>query len=151
MFVLIASSSAFRRRLYQDVLQDLGHRVSVAPGGVDCLEQVRANNPDLLLLESSLLWGGSEGVLEILQGRNYAQQVRTLLIAAGSSSLDWFRLSRFRVEDCLFRVPTAQELQRIIGSGAPVAASGELVTRGSKPDERRAVQPSGSSTSGRYP
>src|SRR5689334_21457257 len=66
MHVLIASSSAFRRDLYQQAVHSLGHEVVLADGGVDCVQQMRSHRPDLLVLEAPLLWGGSDGVLEIM-------------------------------------------------------------------------------------
>jgi CheY-like chemotaxis protein len=117
MHVLIASSSAYRRELYQQAIHSLGHDVSLADGGVDCIEQVRVRRPDLLVLEAPLHWGGCDGVLDMLQGRN-SFRLRVILVAAGTGSIDWFQLSRFRVDDVLFRLPTLQELQRAIGDAA---------------------------------
>jgi CheY-like chemotaxis protein len=114
MHVLIASSSAFRRSLYLDALDGLGHEATVAHGGVDCVEQVRLRRPDLLLLEAPLLWGGTDGVLEILQEPLSQFRTRVILVAVGAGNIDWFQLSRFRVDDVLFRLPTVPELQRAI-------------------------------------
>jgi len=114
MHVLIASSSAFRRDYYQKTLQALGHEVSLAQGGVDCIEQVASRRPDVLMLEAPLLWGGSDGVLDLLQGPQKEAPMRVIVIAIGSGHIDWFQLSRYRVEDVLFRLPNAHELQRSI-------------------------------------
>jgi CheY-like chemotaxis protein len=116
MHVLIASSSAFRRDYYHQTLRALGHDVALAQGGVDCIEQVGRQWPDVLVLEAPLLWGGSDGVLDVLQDLQTQTRMRVIVIAIGSGNIDWFQLSRFRVEDVLFRLPTAQELQRAIQS-----------------------------------
>jgi len=121
MHILIASSSAFRRGLYEDAVHGLGHDVSLADGGVACVQQLRLRAPELLLLEAPLLWGGCDGVLDCLQNQE-ARPTRVIVVAAGNGSIDWFQLSRFRVDDVLFRLPTAQELQRAIGNSAPGAA-----------------------------
>jgi CheY-like chemotaxis protein len=118
MHILIASSSAFRRDLYQRAIHGLGHNVFLADGGIDCVRQMRAQHPDVLLLEAPLLWGGCDGVLDILQNLTPSEP-RVILVAAGTGSIDWFRLSRFRVDDVLFRLPTVQELQQAIGNAAP--------------------------------
>jgi DNA-binding response OmpR family regulator len=114
MHVLIASSSAFRRDLYRQAIQELGHEVSVADGGVDCVDQLHDRPADLVVLEAPLLWGGSDGVLEMLQGSGVQPCVRVIVVAVGPGSIDWFQLSRFRVDDVLFRLPSKQELQRAI-------------------------------------
>lgn len=113
MQVLVASSSAYRRDVYRQSIQRLGHEVLLADGGVDCVQQMRERPPHVLLLEAPLLWGGSDGVLDVMNGQG--SSTRVVLVAAGTGSIDWFQLSRFRVDDVLFRLPTLQELQRAIG------------------------------------
>jgi CheY-like chemotaxis protein len=115
MHVLIASSSAFRRDLYRQVIDGLGHEVTFASGGVDCIEQLHLRRPDLLLLEAPLPWGGADGVLEVLHQLGNQVRTKVILVAVGAGSIDWFQLSRFHVDDVLFRLPTAPELQRAIG------------------------------------
>jgi CheY-like chemotaxis protein len=125
MHVLIASSSAFRRDLYRQVIDGLGHEVTFASGGVDCIQQLHLRRPDLLLLEAPLLWGGADGVLQVLHERRNEFQSRVILVAVSAGSIDWFQLSRFHVDDVLFRLPTVPELQRAIGgapAGAPIRA-----------------------------
>ena len=117
MQVLVASSSAFRRDLYRQAIDSLGHEVLLADGGIDCVQQMRSHPPQVLLLEAPLLWGGSDGVLEVLNGQGKTV-TRVILVAAGTGSIDWFQLSRFRVDDILFRLPTLQELQRAIDTHA---------------------------------
>ena len=121
MHVLIASSSAYRRDFYQQAVHRLGHDVSTAEGGVDCVQQVRVCHPDLLVLEAPLLWGGCDGVLDILQEFDRVHP-QVVLVAAGTGSIDWFSLSRFRVENVLFRLPSVQELQRAVGDALSAAA-----------------------------
>jgi CheY-like chemotaxis protein len=128
MQVLIVSSSSFRRRQYQQAIESLGHEVTLAHGGVDCLEQFRVHQPDVLVLEAPIPWGGSEGVLDLLQSECGGQQVRVILVAVGMGPIDWFQLSRFRLDDLLFRVPTAHDWERSLGvvSAAPAAPAAQL-------------------------
>jgi DNA-binding response OmpR family regulator len=117
MHVLVASSSPHRQTFYRDAIMGLGHDVSLAQGGVECLHALRRSTPDLLLLETPLLWGGSDGVLEVFQDES-SHPPPVILIAAGWWGDDWFHLSRFRADDFLFRVPTAHELAQAIQSVA---------------------------------
>lgn len=116
MHILIASSSAYRQELYREAIEGLGHEVGVARGGVDCIQHLSTKHADVLVLEAPLLWGGSDGVLDVLQGEAREKAVPVILVAVGSGSIDWFGLSRFRVDDFLFRVPTGQELGRAIAA-----------------------------------
>lgn len=115
MHIVVASSSLHRQSTYREAIEGLGYRVSPASGGVDCLEQLQRNSAGLLILEAPLLWGGSDGVLDVVQNQ-WNRELPVILVAVGSGSIDWFQLSRFRVDDFLFRVPNAQELEQAIYS-----------------------------------
>lgn len=114
MHIVVASSSAYRQALYRDAISALGYEVLTANGGVECIERLRDCSVALLLLEAPLLWGGSDGVLDIVQHQMEVSPP-VIVVAVGSGSIDWFQLSRFRVDDFLFRVPTSHELERAIG------------------------------------
>jgi CheY-like chemotaxis protein len=109
MEVLSASSSGHRQRLYRAALEGLGHTVRTAAGGLECVEQLRRSLPDVLLLEAPLLWGSSDGVLAVLQ-QELGATLPVILVAVGTGSIDWFELSRYRIDDLLFRIPTRSEL-----------------------------------------
>jgi CheY-like chemotaxis protein len=110
MRILVASSSVFRQQFYQEVVEKLGHEISVTSGGLDCVSQLRASPPDLLILEAPLHWGGAEGVLEVAQNELGSRELPVILVAVSAGPIDWFQLSRFRIDDFLFRLPTLQEL-----------------------------------------
>jgi CheY-like chemotaxis protein len=125
MHILVASSSAFRQSMYREAVESLGHRVTVASGAVDCVARIREGRPDVLILEAPLFWGGAEGVLQVVESEK-GPPVPVILVAVGTGSIDWFRLSRFRVEHILFRVPTAQELGEAVQRVLPASGSGLL-------------------------
>ena len=110
MRILVASSSVFRQQFYQEVAEKLGHDVSLTSGGLDCVSQLRSSPPDLLILEAPLHWGGAEGVLEVAQNELGSSALPVILVAVGAGPIDWFQLSRFRIDHFLFRLPTLQEL-----------------------------------------
>jgi CheY-like chemotaxis protein len=114
MHVLVGSSSAFRQQCYRESVEVLGHRVSIATDGLECIRMIRTERPDLLILEAPLLWGGAEGVLELAQEESESSQLPVILVAIGAGLIDWFQLSRFRIDHLLFRLPTAQELGRAV-------------------------------------
>src|SRR6188508_671451 len=102
MHIVVASSSAYRQALYRDAISALGYEVLTANGGVECIDRLRDCSVALLLLEAPLLWGGSDGVLDIVQHQMEVSPP-VIVVAVGSGSIDWFQLSRFRVDDFLFR------------------------------------------------
>jgi CheY-like chemotaxis protein len=131
MHIVVASSSVHRQTLYREAIEGLGHRVSAANGGVECVEQLRDDSTSLLVLEAPLLWGGSDGVLDIIQN-DLKGRLPVILVAVGSGSIDLFQLSRFRVDDFLFRVPGASELERSISTLASKADNRKRPDRANK-------------------
>ncbi len=118
MNVLVASASPYRQSMYREAIRQLGHDVAVAGSAVECVERLRQAVPDVLILEAPLAWGGSDGVLEVAEEELGDEAPPVIVLAVGSGSIDWFQLSRFRIDDFLFRVPTTQELGRAITSVA---------------------------------
>jgi DNA-binding response OmpR family regulator len=125
MYIVVASSSPYRQATYRDALEKLGHRVATSGNGIECLELLRAERPDLLLLEAPLQWGGSDGILEVVEQDLGSHELPVIVLAVGSGSIDWFQLSRFKIDDFLFRVPTMHELGRAIDAVAARSANGD--------------------------
>ena len=118
MEILVACASPYRQSMYREAIEQLGHHVAVAGSAVDCVERLRQAVPDVLILEAPLAWGGSDGVLEVAEEELGDEAPPVIVLAVGSGSIDWFQLSRFRIDDFLFRVPTTHELGRAISSVA---------------------------------
>ena len=108
--VLVASSSAYRRWWYVEQLRLHDLEVSTAQDGLDCIQQMRAVPPDVVLLEPSLLWGGSQGVLAVRSEEPDFQQIPVVLVAVNGVSPDWYDLSRYSVQGLLLRRPSGQKL-----------------------------------------
>src|SRR5262245_28127256 len=123
MRILVASSSAHRRAFYRTAIEGLGDEVRVVANGIQCAECLREGRPDLLVLETPLLWGGSDGVLAVVQEKWGLGRLPVILVAAAFSADDFFRLGKFRLDNFLFHVPTAVELRDAIA-----AASARLPT-----------------------
>jgi len=118
MRILVASSSVHRQAFYREAIEGLGDEVRVAASGVECAASLRQERPDLLVLETPLQWGGSDGVLAVLQEQTGDGPLPVILVAAAFSADDFFRLGRFRLDNFLFHVPTAAELHRAIANFA---------------------------------
>jgi CheY-like chemotaxis protein len=140
MQILVASSSPYRQTMYRTAIESLGHEVTIAGSAVECVQRLREAVPEVLVLEAPLPWGGSDGVLEVAQSELGSATPPVIVLAVGMGSIDWFQLSRFQIDDFLFRVPTTHELGRAIQSVAAQRRRHEA--RG-----RREPQPSGTSQS----
>lgn len=65
--VLVAVPYEGRRDRYCDYLARNGFRVSDAENGLECLRALQQQPPDILVLHRDLLWGGGDGVLNVMQ------------------------------------------------------------------------------------
>jgi len=63
LHVLIAVRDATVLEYYRVFLAWEGHTVETAKTGISCMARMRSEVPDLLVLDSDLLWGGEAGVL----------------------------------------------------------------------------------------
>ena len=66
--ILIAVADESLRIHYGLLFAEQGYRVVTASGGPECLNKLCRVVPEVLILDKDLLWGGAEGVLEVLRG-----------------------------------------------------------------------------------
>jgi CheY-like chemotaxis protein len=66
--ILIAVADESLRIHFGLLFAEHGYRVVTASGGLECLNRLCRVVPEVLILDKELLWGGAEGVLEVLRG-----------------------------------------------------------------------------------
>jgi DNA-binding response OmpR family regulator len=79
--VLITEVDAELRDIYRLFLVERGFAVETASDGLECLAKLRRREPDLLILDQELLWGGADGVLAWM--RETASDTPVVLTTAG--------------------------------------------------------------------
>ena len=114
MKVLAASQSAFRRDWYVDQLRLYGIEVATAVDGIDCVVQMRTWHPEIVVLEPSLLWGGSVGVLAVREEETELRQIPVVLIAANGISANWYQLAQYSLQGLILRRPSGQKLASVL-------------------------------------
>jgi CheY-like chemotaxis protein len=67
MRLLIADSDPTMTELYDSYFSNKGCHVTTVRNGLQCIDAIREQMPDVLVLEHKLPWGGDDGVLECLQ------------------------------------------------------------------------------------
>ncbi|WP_040591616.1 ANTAR domain-containing protein [Schlesneria paludicola] len=108
--VLVASESAFRRAWCVDELVLNGMDVTTATDGVDCIAKMRDVRPDVVLLELSLLWGGSQGVLAIRAEEHALQSIPVVLLAVDGFAAEWYQSAQYSIQGFLLRRPSSELL-----------------------------------------
>lgn len=108
--ILIATPDALLRADYQGALGEAGFGVATAENGVECLEAIRKWNPDLLVLDTDLLWGGADGVVAAVAQDPEMPLVPVLLITPRLIRTVLYEISRFSVSDCQTKPWSAKRL-----------------------------------------
>lgn len=119
---VIASASPYRRGVYQAAVEGLGCQAVLVERAIDCVAWLRQQQPDLLVVESSLPWGGCDGVLEVAQ-TELALRCPVIVVAVGGRPTDWLSLSRFRIDDFLPRFPGLEVLRQLLAQNLGLPAS----------------------------
>jgi len=114
--VLVATSVTHRQLWYESVLNSLGMQVHAADTGLECLERIRNDKPDLLILETYLLWGGVDGVLTLCNEEDLLKTMSIIVIDVGHDSGQTYRLGVFPIANYWKRYPTVIEISRAINA-----------------------------------
>jgi DNA-binding response OmpR family regulator len=80
MRVLLADCDSEFLNIAKRFMSQCGHEALVASSGLECIECLRDCPPDLLVLDCELLWGGSEGVLEIMDDEPALDAIPVILM-----------------------------------------------------------------------
>src|SRR5271157_944004 len=112
--ILLVDRDEFLLATYREYLSRHGAIVTTATSGVACLERLRDFAPDILVLDPSLLWGGSDGVLAVLHEEPEIRPACVLLLTDGGNRRLLYRLSSFRVDDYQTRPIGARQLMQRI-------------------------------------
>ncbi len=81
MRMLIADSDCEFLDIAKRFMNQYGHEALVASNGLECIACLRESAPDILVLDSELLWGGSDGVREIMNEEPQLDSIPVILIA----------------------------------------------------------------------
>jgi len=96
--ILIVDDEANVRRIVQVILQKAGHRVTMAADGVEGLERVREEPPDLVLLDVMMPRMDGFEMLRRLKADPDTAAVRVVMLTARSLDQDVFEGERFGAE-----------------------------------------------------
>jgi two-component system phosphate regulon response regulator PhoB len=80
MRVLIADGDSEFLDIVKRFMNQCGHDALVASSGLECIACLRNCPPDLLVLDCELLWGGTEGVLEIMNEEPTLNTIAVILV-----------------------------------------------------------------------
>lgn len=112
--ILIADRDEFLLAAYREHLSRRGVIVATATTGLTCIDRLRDFEPDVLVLDPAILWGGGDGVLAVMHEEPQIRPASVLLLTHGGDRGLIYRLSSFRVDDYQTKpVSPVQLMQRI--------------------------------------
>lgn len=88
MRILVADADEPLLEIQQSYLWRHGHDVKIACNGLDCLSILRQYRPDVMVLNSDLPWGGSEGVLQLMGNDPTLRNTPVILTTDAPESID---------------------------------------------------------------
>ena len=101
--ILLADADRRLIEIYREHLEGLGLAVRTAADGVQCVNLLREFRPNLLLLGTSLPWGGCEGVLEVITEEPDLRPEFVLVLAARADRNVLYRVAPCRIDDFHFK------------------------------------------------
>ena len=101
--ILLADADRRLTEIYREHLEDLGLAVRTAADGVQCVNLLRDFRPNLLLLGTSLPWGGCEGVLDVIKEEPDLRPEFVLVLAARADRNVLYRVAPCRIDDFRFK------------------------------------------------
>ncbi len=112
--VLAASSSLSRRLWYRNELGRHGFDAETADSGIACIQRAATFQPDVMILEPLLTWGGSDGVLEVRQQDPLLSSVPVIVVDLRHDASETYRIGAYELAGYWRWVPTADELANAI-------------------------------------
>jgi len=85
MRVVIADCDSEFLDIAKRFMNQCGHEAFVASSGLECIACLRDGPPDVLVLSCELLWGGTEGVLGIMDEEPTLDTIPVILVTGEES------------------------------------------------------------------
>ncbi len=82
---------------YADGLTEAGFEVATATDGLECVEQLKKFDPDLLVLEPLIPWGQGDGVVSYMREEADVPLVPIVVLTSGTDLLEDYQLPKFPV------------------------------------------------------
>jgi two-component system response regulator RegX3 len=140
--ILVATPDRYLLTEYGAALYEDGVDASTATSGVQCLEQLGRIIPDLVVLDTDLLWGGADGVLAVLADDPAFPAVPAMVVSSQHSRSALYRVARFIVADYQLKPLSGKRLlQRIrllLASNSKLEGNGDILAK-FQPSEARTI------------
>jgi OmpR family response regulator RpaB len=114
--ILLVDDSADIRHLLSTILKDEGHNVTVASDGVQAIEAIKEDAPELMILDIMMPRMDGYGVLKEMQTGGIKDDVKILVLTAKAAEADWVRGYKLGADDYLTKPFGADELVEAVNT-----------------------------------
>jgi len=114
--ILLVDDSADIRHLLGTILKDEGHNVTVASDGVQAIESIKNEAPDLMILDIMMPRMDGYGVLKEMRDGGIKEDVKILVLTAKAAEADWVRGYKLGADDYLTKPFGADELVEAVNT-----------------------------------
>lgn len=108
--VLAADPDAYLWLTYAPSLEAHGVCVTHVLNALECIQQLRENEWDLLVLDPSVPWGGGDGVLALMNEDPSLPNIPVIVLTAVTNQRVLYRMASFRIADFRTKPLTSKRL-----------------------------------------
>lgn len=112
--LLIADPDEVQLDYYQRHFRHGAWSVETATNALDCLARLRDFEPDVLVLEPEMPWGGGSGVLECMRDDPSLPKIPVIVLTRGPSTEELWRITGYSLEDFFVKPVSVETLARRI-------------------------------------
>lgn len=112
--ILVVDDNDDVRKLVSTFLTEEGHKVWNEAGGDSALESMRANSPEILILDIMMPETDGYAVLKTMVAEGLKRRIKVLVLTAKSAESDWIKGYRLGADHYLTKPFTMAELLRVL-------------------------------------
>lgn len=97
--VLLAITRSKSRTEFRLDLTRNGFDVVTADNALECLQSFQSFSPDVIVIEPELLWGGGDGVLDVIREDPVLSEVPVVALTTNCNRTAIYSISQFAISD----------------------------------------------------
>jgi len=110
--ILLAGPNNYRWRSYHEMLDLAGFSSQFTSSGLDCVAALRTFQPNVLVIDPNIPWGGGDGVLAVRNAEPGLKRNLVMILTSDCDASLLYRMSNYLIDDWIWQPPSPAVLQR---------------------------------------